>query len=145
MGTMMACAPQSSARLIIHGSEPAILTMGDTPDDDMAPTCRYMSRSSMLPCSVSTRTHYDFNFRQKCSRPQYASRVEGVFSHTSAPNGATVRARVYPGNSSHCPTQGGPSPLLAFSRTARRRVLPVGSTTGNAIWFDIIASADSCD
>lgn len=57
MGTMIACAPQSNARLIIHGSDPAILTIGDTPDDEMAPTCRYISRSSMLPCSVSTRTH----------------------------------------------------------------------------------------
>lgn len=42
MGTMMACAPLSSARLIIHGSEAGIRTMGDAPDEAMAPTWRYI-------------------------------------------------------------------------------------------------------
>ena len=57
MGTMMAWAPQSSALLIIHGSEAGTRTMGDTPEDETAPTWRYISASSMLPCSVSMRTH----------------------------------------------------------------------------------------
>ena len=38
MGTIIAWAPESSALLIIHGSEAAIRTMGDTPADEMAPT-----------------------------------------------------------------------------------------------------------
>lgn len=55
---------------------------------------------------------------------------------TSSPRAATVRARVYPGNSSHCPMLA-PSPRFARSREACRRVLPVASTTGEAIWFDM--------
>jgi hypothetical protein len=62
IGTMIACAPQSKARFTIHGSEAAIRTMGDTPDDEMAPTWRYISESSILPCSVSTRTHYHHGY-----------------------------------------------------------------------------------
>lgn len=57
MGTMMACAPLSSALLIIHGSEAGIRTMGDAPEDEMAPTWRYISESAIFPCSVSMRTH----------------------------------------------------------------------------------------
>lgn len=60
---------------------------------------------------------------------------------TSSPRAATVRARVYPGNSSHCPILG-PSPRFARSREACRRVLPVASTTGEAIWFDM---ANGCE
>lgn len=53
----MAWAPQSSARFIIQCSDAAMRTMGETPDDETAPTWRYISLSSMLPCSVSMRTH----------------------------------------------------------------------------------------
>lgn len=54
----MAWAPQSSALFIIQCSDAGILTIGDTPDVEMAPTCKYMSLSSMFPCSVSIRIHY---------------------------------------------------------------------------------------
>lgn len=58
IGTIMAWAPQSSALLIIQCSDAGILTIGDTPDVEMAPTWKYMSLSSMFPCSVSTSIHY---------------------------------------------------------------------------------------
>lgn len=41
IGTIMAWAPQSSALFIIQCSDAGILTIGDTPDVEMAPTWRY--------------------------------------------------------------------------------------------------------
>lgn len=38
IGTIMAWAPQSSALFIIQFSDAGILTIGDTPDVEMAPT-----------------------------------------------------------------------------------------------------------
>ena len=60
-------------------------TMGDTPAEETAPTCKYMALSSMSPCSQSINTHYlSISVEDKVIVRQTA--------HTSAPKGATVRA-----------------------------------------------------
>lgn len=56
---MTACAPASRTLLNIHGSLAGILTMGETPDEAIAPMDWYIALSSMLPCSQSTRIHYE--------------------------------------------------------------------------------------
>ena len=78
MGTMMAWAPQSSALLIIHGSEAGTRTMGDTPEDETAPTWRYISASSMLPCSVSMRTHS--SCQSSCCSQEFIKRSTHVLA-----------------------------------------------------------------
>jgi hypothetical protein len=57
--------------------------------------------------------------------------------HTSEPSPATVLAKVYPGNSIHCPTHGAP-PSRARSRAARNRVFPVQETTAEVNSADIL-------
>jgi hypothetical protein len=41
--------------------------MGETPEEDMAPTCRYISLSSMFPCSVSIKTHWPGRIVSRCT------------------------------------------------------------------------------
>lgn len=122
MGIIIPWAPASSALFIIHASPAGILTIGEAPAAAIAPTARYISLSAMFPCSQSTNTHYSVICQ---SGLQHFNKI--VNTHTSEPSPATVLAKLYPGNSIHCPTHGAP-PSRARSKAARKRVLPVSET-----------------
>lgn len=57
IGTIIPCAPASSARFIIQASPAGMRTIGEEPEAVMAPMERYISLSVMLPCSQSIKTH----------------------------------------------------------------------------------------
>jgi hypothetical protein len=121
-GNQIPWAPASSALFIIHCSPAGILRAGEAAAAAIAPTARYISLSAIIPCSQSTNTHYS-----DICQFGLIELMEILNAHTSEPRPAIVRAKLYPGNSIHCPTQGAP-PSRARSKAARKRVLPVSET-----------------